>query len=160
MPGNCSGWRKVGVLMANLPICEFEGKSLILKLQRKLEARIESIPPFVEEVMQIVESMGCAAGRERHVEVALLEALANAVQHGAKNDPTKLIECCVACDESRGMLIIIREPGDGFDPASIPNPVVGQNIFSTHGRGVFLINQLMDEVRYEKGGTEIHMKIS
>ena len=38
--------------------------------------------------------------------------------------------------------------------------VVGQNLFSTHGRGIFLINQLMDEVHFEKGGTEIHMKIT
>ena len=143
-----------------LPKCEFESKNLILKLQKKMEARVEAIPPFVEGVMKIVQPMGCAAGKEREVEIALLEALANAVVHGAKNDPTKEIECCVACDESRGLLVIIRDPGQGFDPASIPSPVVGQNLFSSHGRGIFMINQLMDEVRYEKGGTEIHMKIS
>jgi serine/threonine-protein kinase RsbW len=143
-----------------LPKCEFESKNLILKLQRTMEARVEAIPPFVEDVMKIVQSMGCAAGKEREVEIALLEALANAVVHGAKNDPSKEIECCVACDESRGLLLIIRDPGQGFDPASVPSPVVGQNLFASHGRGIYMINQLMDEVRYEKGGTEIHMKIS
>ena len=143
-----------------LPKCEFESKNLILKLQKKMEARVEAIPPFVEDVMKIVQSMGCAAGKEREVEIALLEALANAVVHGAKNDPSKEIECCVACDESRGLLVIIRDPGEGFDPASVPSPIVGQNLFASHGRGIYMINQLMDEVRYEKGGTEIHMKIS
>ena len=142
-----------------LPTCEFEDKKFILKLQRQLEGRKEAIPPFVDEVMKIVESMGCAQGREREVEVALIEALANAVVHGCNNDPNKSIECCVACDESRGILIVIRDPGPGFDPKVIPSPVVGQNLFSTHGRGVFLINQLVDEVHYEKGGTEIHMTI-
>src|SRR5258707_8076295 len=77
-----------------------------------------------------------------------------------QNDPTKIVEVCVACDESRGLLIVIRDPGPGFDPAAIPSPVVGQNLLSTHGRGIFLINQLMDEVHFEKGGTEIHMKIT
>jgi len=144
----------------SLPKCEIESKNLILKLQKKLEGRVEAIPPFVESIMKIVQSMGCAAGKEREVEIALLEALANAVVHGCKRDPTKEVECCVACDESRGLLVIIRDPGQGFDPASIPSPILGQNLFSTHGRGIFLINQLMDEVRYEKGGTEIHMKIS
>jgi serine/threonine-protein kinase RsbW len=144
----------------NLPKCEFEGKNLILKLQKRLEGRIDAIPPFVEGIMEIVESMGCAEGREREVELALLEALANAVKHGCKNDPNKSVECCVACDESRGLLLLIRDPGPGFDPASIPSPVVGQNLFSTHGRGIFLINQLVDEVHYEKGGTEIYMKIA
>jgi len=143
-----------------LPTCEFEDEKLILKLQRQLEGRKEAIPPFVDEVMKIVESMGCAQGREREVEVALLEALANAVQHGCKNDPAKKVEVCVACDESRGLLLIIRDPGPGFDPSAIPSPVVGQNLFSAHGRGGFLINQLMDEVHFEKGGTEIHMKIT
>jgi len=144
----------------SLPTCEFESKDLILKLQKTLEGRIEAIPPFVDGVMSIVQSVGCAAGREREVEVALIEALANAVQHGCKNDPSKMIEVCVGCDESRGLLIVVRDPGPGFDPSSIPNPVVGQNLFSTHGRGIFLINQLVDEVHYEKGGTEIHMKIT
>ena len=143
-----------------LPQCEFESKNLILKLQKSLEGRIEAIPPFVDGLMSIVQSVGCAAGREREVEVALIEALANAVQHGCKNDPSKMIEVCVGCDESRGLLIVIRDPGPGFDPSSIPSPVVGQNLFSTHGRGIFLINQLVDEVHYEKGGTEIHMKIT
>jgi len=142
------------------PQCEFESKNLILKLQKSLEGRIEAIPPFVDGLMSIVQSVGCAAGREREVEVALIEALANAVQHGCKNDPSKMIEVCVGCDESRGLLIVVRDPGPGFDPSSIPNPVVGQNLFSTHGRGIFLINQLVDEVHYEKGGTEIHMKIT
>ena len=52
---------------------------------------------------------------------------------------------------------VVRDPGPGFDPAQIPSPVVGQNLFSTGGRGIYLINQLMDEVRFERGGTEIHM---
>jgi serine/threonine-protein kinase RsbW len=143
-----------------LPQCEFASKNLILKLQKSLEGRVEAIPPFVDGLMSIVQSLGCAAGREREVEVALIEALANAVQHGCKNDPNKKVEVCVACDDSRGLLIVIRDPGPGFDPSSIPNPVVGQNLFSTHGRGIFLINQLVDEVHYEKGGTEIHMKIT
>jgi serine/threonine-protein kinase RsbW len=144
----------------NLPICEFDSKKLILKIQKTLEGRIDAIPPFVDEIMKIVESMDCAAGKEREVEIVLMEALANAIQHGCKNDPSKKVEVCVACDEARGLLLIIRDPGKGFDPASIPSPVVGQNLFSTHGRGVFLINQLVDEVHYEKGGTEIHMKIA
>ncbi len=108
--------------------------------------------------MEIVTQMGCAAGREFEIELALREALANAIEHGSGNDPSKQIECCVACDHERGMLIVVRDPGPGFDPASIPSPVLGLNLFSTGGRGIYLINQLMDEVRFEKGGTEIHMR--
>lgn len=147
--------------MANaLPKCEFESKNLILRLETTLDGRTESIQPFVDGIIKIVESMGCAAGKEADVETALIEALANAIVHGCKNNPDKKVECCVACDETKGMLIVIRDPGKGFDPNTIPSPVVGQNLFETHGRGIFLINQLVDEVHYEKGGTEIHMKIA
>src|SRR5579864_7627575 len=99
-----------------LPQCEFASKNLILKLQKSLEGRVEAIPPFVDGLMGIVQSLGCAAGRAREVEVALIEALANAVQHGCKNDPSKKVEVCVACDDSRGLLVVIRDPGPGFDP--------------------------------------------
>jgi serine/threonine-protein kinase RsbW len=79
------------------------------------------------------------------------------VVHGAKADPTKIVECDVACDEKQQILIVVRDPGQGFDPAAIPCPVQGQNIYSEHGRGIFLINELMDEVKFLKNGTEIHM---
>jgi serine/threonine-protein kinase RsbW len=147
--------------MANvLPKCEFESKNLILRLETTLDGRTESIRPFVDGIMKIVESMGCAVGKEADVETALIEALANAIVHGCENNSDKKVECCVACDETKGMLIVIRDPGKGFDPNTIPSPIVGQNLFETHGRGIFLINQLVDEVHYEKGGTEIHMKIA
>jgi serine/threonine-protein kinase RsbW len=99
----------------------------------------------------------CAAGKDAAIEVALNEALANAVVHGAKADPSKLIECEVECDQERGMLIVVRDPGQGFDPKSLPNPLRGRNLLSSHGRGIYLINQLMDEVKFLKNGTEIHM---
>jgi len=130
---------------------------LILKLKVTLAADPNAIEPVVEGVMEIVREMQCAAGNEDAIELALSEALANAVVHGAKADPSKIIECDVGCDESRGMLIVVRDPGQGFDPNAIPSPVCGESIYSDHGRGIYLINELMDEVKFAKNGTEIHM---
>lgn len=140
--------------------CEFDGRSLLVKLVKTLPGDLNAIAPFTEEIMAIVKEMGCAAGREFEIELALNEALSNAIKHGSTNDPSKKIQCCVACDHTRGMLIIVSDQGPGFDPASIPNPVIGLNIFSTGGRGIYLINRLVDEVRFEKGGTEIHMRLN
>lgn len=137
--------------------CEFDSGDLIVKVDLCLPAHVDAITPVVEQVMGIVTQMGCADGHEWEIELALREALANAVRHGGRNDPSQQIQCCVACDQERGMLIVVRDPGPGFDPAHIPSPIVGQNLFETHGRGIYLINQLMDEVRFEKGGAEIHM---
>lgn len=148
--------------MSNEPLmhCEFDSGNLLVKLDVTLPGDINAVPPVIERVMAVVKEMGCAAGREFEIELALSEAVANAIKHGIANDPTKRIQCCVACDHTRGMLIVVRDPGPGFDPASIPNPIVGQNIFSTGGRGIYLINQIVDEVRFEKGGTEIRMRLN
>jgi serine/threonine-protein kinase RsbW len=143
-----------------LPSCEFNSQEMLLRLDVLVAAEISAIGPVVERVMEIARDMKCAEGKDFEIETALREALANAIVHGAKHDASKHVQLCVGCDEARGMLIVVRDPGPGFDPQSVPNPVVGQNVFSEHGRGIFLINQLMDEVRFERGGTEIHMKKS
>jgi serine/threonine-protein kinase RsbW len=80
------------------------------------------------------------------------------VVHGCGGDPLRFVQVSVGCDEDRGMIIMVRDPGSGFDPDKIPNPLLGENLYASHGRGIYLINQLMDEVRYEKGGTEIWMR--
>ena len=55
------------------------------------------------------------------------------------------------------MLIVVSDPGQGFDPATVPSPLAGEQLYSEHGRGLYLINQLMDQVWHSEGGTQIHM---
>jgi serine/threonine-protein kinase RsbW len=138
--------------------CNFDPDKLVLKLKITLAADRNAIDPVVQGIMDVVRNTQCAIGKEDAIELALTEALANAVVHGAKGDPKKIVECDVACDEARGMLIVVRDPGPGFDPNAIPSPVVGENIYSNHGRGIFLINELMDEVQFHNNGKEIHMR--
>ena len=135
----------------------FDPEKLVLKLKVTLAADRCAIDPVVQSIMEVVRNQQCAIGKEDAIELALSEALANAVVHGAKGDPKKIVECDVACDEARGMLIVVRDPGPGFDPGKIPSPVMGENIYSNHGRGIFLINTLMDEVQFKNNGKEIHM---
>ena len=137
--------------------CDFERSKLVLRLDLTFQADIHSITPVVDRVMNVAGEMSCARGKEFEVEVSLREALVNAVKHGCGNDPNHSVQLTVCCDESRGMLIIVRDPGPGFDPDSLPSPLIGENVFASHGRGIFLINQLMDEVRVLARGTEIHM---
>src|SRR3954470_3758177 len=98
-----------------------------------------------------MRSMQCGCGKEFQMETALRESLANAIIHGCKSDPSKNVQCTVACDEDRGMLIIVRDAGRGFDAAQLPNPLRAENLFSDHGRGIFMINQLMDHVSLHAG---------
>ena len=140
--------------LAAYPDC----KAPMIRIEVTLNADPTAISPVVEGIMEMARRMECAAGKEFEIETAIREALANAIVHGCKGDPKQKVQCCVACDEERGMLIIVRDPGPGFDPFTVPDPLNGENIYSNHGRGIFLINQLMDEVKFERNGTEIHMR--
>jgi serine/threonine-protein kinase RsbW len=140
-----------------LPEKDFDPDQLHLLLRVTLSADRKTVDPVVQEVMAVVRQMKNIDGKEDAIELALQEALANAVIHGAKEDPTKTVECLVSSDEERGVLIVVRDPGTGFIPDAIPSCTVGENVYSNHGRGIFLINQLMDKVEFRKNGTEIHM---
>jgi serine/threonine-protein kinase RsbW len=140
-----------------LPEKNFDPDQLHLILRVTLAADRKAVDPVVQEVMAVVREMEGVNGKVDAIELALQEALANAVIHGAKEDPTKTVECLVSNDKERGILIVVRDPGTGFTPGAIPNCVVGENVYSNHGRGIFLINQLMDKVEFRKNGTEIHM---
>jgi serine/threonine-protein kinase RsbW len=145
-------------MSGSLPKVEFDRNHLMIRIEVTLNADPTAISPVVEGIMEIARRMECAAGKEFEIETALREALANAIVHGCKNDPNQKVQCCVGCDDERGMLIVVRDPGNGFDPFNIPDPCTGENVFSNHGRGIYLINQLMDEVKFEKNGAEIHMR--
>ncbi|HZD31654.1 MAG TPA: ATP-binding protein [Candidatus Angelobacter sp.] len=137
--------------------CTFEADKLLIKLDITFKADIDEVSPVVDSVLETAGRMGCGKGHEMEIEIALREALVNAIKHGAGGDPSKEVRCCVACDESRGMLIVVSDPGKGFDPKTVPSPLVGEQLFSDHGRGLYLINQLMDQVWFSDGGTQIHM---
>jgi anti-sigma regulatory factor (Ser/Thr protein kinase) len=138
-------------------MAQAEADHVIFKLSVTLAADKNAVDPVVEGIMSMVRQMHCAQGKEDAIHVALSEALANAVMHGAKADPSKKIECEVACDKKRGVVIVVRDPGKGFDPACVPSPTKQENLYAQHGRGIYLINQLMDEVKFLKNGAEIQM---
>lgn len=92
------------------------------------------------------------------IELALQEALVNAIRHGCKNDPEKQVQCCVTFDAAGELVIVVRDPGQGFDVAAVPNPLEGDNLFKGSGRGLFLINQLMDTVEFTEKGRKVLMR--
>jgi serine/threonine-protein kinase RsbW len=130
----------------------------LLSLNLTIPGDVKAIDPVVEKIMWVVGRMGCATGKEFEIETAMREALANAVVHGCGENPRKHVQFIVTCNLEKGMTIVVRDPGKGFDPKELPSPVEGDRLYSVHGRGIYLINELMDEVKFEKGGREIHMR--
>src|SRR6266404_607294 len=128
------------------------------KLDMTISADSNAISGVVDGVLQIAREMKCAEGNEYQVELALRAALANAIVHGCNNDPSKKVECCVVCSEASDVMIVVRDPGEGFSPQTIPSPLAAENLNRDHGRGIYLINQLMDEVSFARNGAEIRMR--
>lgn len=144
------GVKKLSALMPLSTAC---------RLNLVIPADTSAIAKVADGVMQIMNEKHFSADRRVEIEIALREALANAIKHGCKNDPNKNIQCCVALEEDGELLIVVRDPGPGFDVSAVPNPLEGSGLTKASGRGVFLISQFMDEVRYEDEGREVHMRM-
>jgi len=79
------------------------------------------------------------------------------VVHGCGNDPTKFVHCRMQSDPDGRIVITVTDPGPGFRPDLLADPKQRENLYADHGRGVYLIRQLMDEVKFERNGNEIRM---
>jgi serine/threonine-protein kinase RsbW len=97
---------------------------------------------------------------ERHwMALALREAMANAIKHGNRLDPTKSVD--VTIEVRNGILeLAVEDRGDGFDPTEVPDPLAPENLLKAEGRGIFYMRRFMDEVGYSvgsEGGTRVRM---
>jgi serine/threonine-protein kinase RsbW len=118
---------------------------------------IKAISPLVDQLIRLIEESHCVVGEELAVELALQEALSNAVVHGNRLDPGKLVHVRCRCELGKGVSIFVRDLGTGFDPNAIPDPLAAENIEVERGRGLLLMLSQMDEVSFQCGGTEVHM---
>ena len=116
--------------------------------------------PFIDHLMRLIKTFRIADGTEVDIEIALREALLNAVIHGNHEDPHKHVYLTVVCVADGEVSIMIRDEGAGFESSSVADPTAPENRMSTHGRGIYLMRALMDEVSYEQGGTVVYMRKS
>jgi serine/threonine-protein kinase RsbW len=130
----------------------------LLQIEQSIRSEISAISPFVDKFMVFINKCECVLGNEIDVEICLREALANAVVHGNHEDPGKqvYVNCC--CVPNEGVSIVVRDEGTGFSSTDLPDPVAAGQLQSMHGRGIYLMKTLMDEVHFERGGTVVHMR--
>ena len=131
-----------------------------MRYEISIPARVDAISPAVDAIMSQVQGSERGKRNAFAIETALREALANAILHGCKGDSTKQVHCEVVWDETEGVEVIVRDPGEGFDPKSLADPLDHENLHADHGRGIHLIQHLMDKVEYANGGREIRMRKS
>jgi serine/threonine-protein kinase RsbW len=134
-----------------------ESRALSQLLDVSVAADSEAIATVTDAISETLTKLEVPEQKRWEVALAVQEALANAVVHGCDNDPSKQVRCQLQSDPGGRIVIIVTDPGPGFSPDLLSNPKQGENLYTDHGRGVYLIRQLMDEVQFERGGTEIRM---
>jgi serine/threonine-protein kinase RsbW len=118
---------------------------------------------FVQVVSDHVSrSVGLDDDASHWVGVAIRESVINAIKHGNRNDSSKrvFVEFETDRSESPGLLIRVRDEGEGFDPETVADPLAPENLLKSSGRGIFLIRNFMDDVQLQRapeGGMEIRM---
>jgi serine/threonine-protein kinase RsbW len=140
------------------PALAGRGTGSLLEIDAWIPSEIGAISPLVERLMRLIEGSHCITGEEPAVELALREALNNAVVHGNRLDAHKLVHVRCRCKVGEGISLIVSDQGQGFDPRTIPDPLTVENLDADHGRGIHLMKLAMDEVSFEQRGTEVHMR--
>jgi serine/threonine-protein kinase RsbW len=135
--------------------------SQFIELEQSLQSRVEHISPFADELMQFITPLTQSCRDDNvslDIEIALREALANAVIHGNRNTPHKRVRVTCSCSVDGEISITVRDEGRGFDSSAVPDPTDRNNVLLSHGRGIRLMKALMDEVSFEENGTVVRMR--
>lgn len=126
-------------------------RDLILELPNDLRA----IPQAVDYVVRRCTLCEDHARRLRlNFRVGLTEALANAMLYGNGDDPLKRVRVEVVLSET-AITARVTDQGDGFDPHCVPDPTTPENVTRAGGRGIFLMRELLDEVRFNDCGNAV-----
>lgn len=142
------------------PSCPLQRDKLVPKFCQVIPSTLDALDSLLEEATAVVKEMCCVPEEIGDVELALQEALANAILHGNQSDSNKkvVVACFCECEAGGGLLLVVRDEGAGFDPSEVPDPTRAQAIYSGHGRGIFLMRQFLDEVRFRNGGREVELR--
>ena len=129
-----------------------------VELRQSFPSQIQIISPFVDRLMRFILHFRPEDGSEIDIETAVREALANAMVHGNGENPSKRVYVECRCYTDREVSITIRDEGAGFDTSAVPDPTTPESRLSEHGRGIYLMKTLMDEICFDESGSVVHMR--
>jgi serine/threonine-protein kinase RsbW len=127
---------------------------------RLLKFTISSQPAACRDVQQAIleelERQGFSTESRYSVNLALCEAVINAIKHGNRGDPEKKVHVSAKVS-AKQVEIVVEDEGMGFDRATVEDPRRDENLHKTHGRGILLIESSMDRVEWTRGGRRLKM---
>jgi serine/threonine-protein kinase RsbW len=123
-------------------------------------SRFENIELVQVVLKDCLERLGMDEDARHWVDIAVREAVANAIKHGNEQDPRKQVEVDLSLDHDT-LVIQVQDEGQGFDPQHIEDPLAPENLLKPTGRGIFYMKSFMDEIQYGArpgGGTVVTLR--
>ena len=123
-------------------------------------SRFENIELVQVVLRDSLERLGVDEDTRHWVDVAVREAVANAIKHGNAQDPGKQVHVDLF-REGDDVVIRVEDEGVGFDPAQLQNPLAPENLLKPNGRGIFYMKSFMDDIHYGPrpgGGTIVTLR--
>jgi len=130
----------------------------VLEFDSWMPSKIPAISLLVDRLMRLIEGSECVPGEEFDVELALREALENAVVHGNQEDPDRKVHVRCRCQPGKEISIVVTDEGQGFDFETTVRNGLTTDPDSEHGRGIQLMKAYMDEVHFDRGGSQVQMR--
>ena len=123
----------------------------------KLASDPSNITKVEKYVSQIADRYKLDQEKHTNMLISLTEAVNNAIIHGNKQDRSKTVSIKLAQTRS-GLAVRVTDQGCGFNYDQLPDPTSPERLCECGGRGVFLMNQLCDKIRYINGGSTVEMQ--
>ena len=120
-------------------------------------SNITLVETFIEEVFKDLKIKDEFYG---NILVAVTEAVTNAIIHGNKSNDSKMVIVSVDTPKKNSLVFTIEDEGFGFTPEDVPDPTSPENIEKPHGRGIFLMKHLSDNVRFNNNGSSVSVEFN
>jgi serine/threonine-protein kinase RsbW len=126
-------------------------------------SRFENIELVQLVLKDSLDQLGLDDDNRHWIDVAVREAVANAIKHGNLEDPAKQVHVDLTLEGNEGDLLVIRvqDEGKGFDPSDLEDPLAPENLLKPNGRGIFYMKSFMDDIQYglrPGGGTVVTLR--
>ncbi len=121
-----------------------------------IASKIDNLRKIEKVIDEISTEFTIGEDQYGNILIAALEAANNAILHGNKLDESKTVNIFFKI-ENEIFSIKVEDEGPGFDYKNIPDPTAPENIENVNGRGIFLMEKLSDEIKFENEGAIVEL---
>ena len=127
-----------------------------MKKKFQVVSDLANVQKTSEEVLSFLKPLSISESVQFDIRLCLEEALINAMKYGNALSKDLLVDLEVEATESE-VRLLVQDQGPGFNVKKLEDCTKDDNILRNHGRGVYLMHQLMDEIRYNEKGNKLLM---